>query len=159
KNWVKWAVDTAGKLAQAALDLLKGVLTAAGTLLVEMVKALLYLIKKALFELYKAIRFYLVRTAYAIPFTDELTDTIAGSVSALSLGTVPRSWQVFFPFEEVPDPERTRLFSSYAPWMSPDSMAQVQALGPNMLELPTTWPGPYQLGDSPDALLDRPLGA
>ena len=160
KRWVEWAVDTAGKLAEAALDLLKGALAAAGALLVDIIKALLYLIKKGLFELYKAIRFYLVRTAYAIPFTDELTDTIAGSVSAQSLWTVPwRRGAGLFPFEEVPDPERTKILSSYAPWVSPEFLPQLQALAPNMTELPVTWPGPYRMMDRPDALLDRPLGA
>jgi hypothetical protein len=159
KRWVEWACDTAAALAQAALDLLKGVISAAGALVVDLVKALLYLIKKGLFELYKAIRFYLVRASYAMPFTDELDSTIAGWVSAKSLWTVPRRPSGMFPFEEVPDPERTQVFSSYAPWISPELLSQLQAFSPNMMELPVSWPGPYQTMDNPDALLDRPLGA
>ena len=119
---------------------------------------MLYIIKKALFELYKAFRFFLVRTAYAIPFTDELTDTIAGSVSAISLWTVPRRWAAPFPIEEVPSPERTQFFTSYAPWVPPFSMPEVQALGANFIELPATWPGPYAAGATPDGFTDRPLG-
>jgi hypothetical protein len=158
KRWVEWACDTASKLAEAALDLLKGVLDTAGALLIDMVKALLYLVKKGLFELYKAIRFFLVRTAYAIPFTDELNDTIAGQVSATSLWTVPSRPTGAYPFEEVPDPERTTFASSYAPWVSPEMMPQVQALSPNLLEMPPTWPGPYKTGAKPDDLIDAPHG-
>jgi hypothetical protein len=157
KDWVTWACDSAAKLAQAALDALKGLLNVAGTVIVDMVKAVTYLIKKALYELYKAIRFFLVRTAYAMPFTDELDDTIAGSVSARSLWTAPRRPFGSFPFEEVPDPERTKILSPYAPWATPEMLPQVQALA-QPLEMPATWPGPYKTMATPDALLDPPAG-
>jgi Zinc dependent phospholipase C len=158
KHWVEWACDTATKLVDAAFDLLKGILNAAGTLIVDLVKAALYLIKKGLYELYKAFRFFLVRTAYAMPFTSELNDTIAGSVMAASLWNTPRTRQAAYPIEEVPHPERDKFLSSYAPWMFPTAMPEVQALGANVAELPLTWPGPYAVAASAEAFTDRPPG-
>ncbi len=158
KRWVEWACDTATKLVEAGFDLLKGVQNTAGTLMVDLIKALLFFIKKGLFELYKAIRFFLVRSAYAMPFTDELYADIVQSVQAMSLWTVPRGARRDFPIEEVPDPERTKFLSSYAPWMSPEMMSQVQALGANQFELPKTWAGPYPSAEAPDAFIDAPLG-
>jgi hypothetical protein len=162
-DWVDWAFDTALKLIKAGFDLLRGVLNIGGTLLVDLVNAALYLIKKGLFDIYMALRFFLVRTAYAIPFTQELDDLIVGpaaggAVSATSLWTVPRTAPPGYPVEEVPDPERTKILGFYAPWMTPLSMPEVQALDPNFWEMPKTWAGPYAAGSTPDALMNRPFG-
>ena len=96
-------------------DFLAGVVTAAGVAVADTIKYALYLLNKALFALYRAIRDVLVLQAYSIPYTEEIT----GSIGALDVTTLWRSLgnaapAIVYPHEELLA-ERTKFLSSYSP--------------------------------------------
>jgi hypothetical protein len=157
KQFVDWAVRTAIAIGEAAFEFIKKAIAVGGVLLLDSIRAGLYLVKKALFDIYKYFRFFLVRAAYTLPFTDELTEEIAGGINAMSLWNTPLEPPLFsFPKEEISVLERTRYPSHYVPWVPPELLADMPK---NVLvEQPQTWMGPYPGGASADAFIDPPVG-
>jgi hypothetical protein len=159
KRFLDWAVKTAILTAEVAFDLIKGAIKVAGTLLLDMIRAGLYLVKKALFDIYKYFRFFLVRAAYTIPFTNELTDEVGGGIFATSLWTTPRESTLYsYPKEELADIERRRFPSHYVPWVPPELLADMRAPHHVLIEQPQTWVGPYGAGMPADAFIEPPVG-
>ncbi|WP_156928310.1 zinc dependent phospholipase C family protein [Bradyrhizobium sp. th.b2] len=159
KAFLDWAAKTAAAIGKAAFDFIKNAIAAGGVLLVDMIKAGLYLIKKALFDLYKYLRFFLVRTGYAIPFTDELTEDLGGGIPATTLWrTAPEPNIYAFPKEELPDLERKMVSSHYVPWVPPEMLSEMQSPNSVVMEQPQTWMGPYASSATPDAFIDPPVG-
>jgi hypothetical protein len=157
-DWVKWVADTAVKIGKAAFQFMKDALAVGGTLLVDSVKIGLYFVKKALFDIYKAFRHYLVRTAYAIPFTDELDDDLGGGIRGISLWTTPEE-RMDFPLEELAELERLKFPSSYPPWVHPSLLNEMRPPNRRLFEDPGTWVAPYPARANPDTFVDLSLGA
>jgi len=152
-------VDLAIALGKAAIQFVRDAIAVGGALLVDSIRAGLYLLKKALFDIYKHFRFVLVQSAYAVPYTDELTGEIAGGIRSESLWHVPNIDGIMaFPIEELPTLERKRFRSSYAPWVPPDLLPEMSEPNHVLHEKPMTWVGPYAAFSPPDAFIDRPLG-
>lgn len=159
KDYTKWAIDAAIALGKAAFDFIRDAIAVGGALLLDCIRAGLYLIRKALFDLYKHFRFVLVRFGYAVPFTDEIYDEVAGGVQGSSLWTTPNSDGLApFPVEELPTLERKKVSSSYAPWVFPTYLTEMREPHRALYERPLTWVGPYGGHEPPDAFIDRPLG-
>jgi hypothetical protein len=159
QEWVKWQAETAMKIAETMLDFVNNAIHAAGTFVLDSIKLGLYFIKKALFDIYKAFRHYLVRAAYAIPFSDELSADLVGGISALSAWTVPERAVDGFPVEEIPEIERQYFPSKYPvypPWVPPNLLPEMKKK--LVFEEPRTWAGPYRAGARPEAFIETPLG-
>lgn len=156
-TYMEWAVGAAVALAKAAIQFVKDAVAVAGTLLVDMIKAGLYLVKKALFDLYKHLRFVLVRQAYTTPFTEELDQELTGGLGGDTLWRTPRETiQQQFPKEELPDTERKTTASQYAPWIPPERLREMGSSP--VFEEPRTWVSPYGNYEPPDCFIDSPLG-
>lgn len=171
KEYTEWAIKAAIALGEAAFQFIKDAIAIGGVLLLDSIRAALYLINKALFDIYKHFRFVLVRFGYAIPFTDELTNEIAGGVRGESLWQIPnRDGLDPFPIEEIADLEERKLGSTYVPWVFPTYLDQMREPNRALYERPLTWVGPYGDGlttlpidqndcpRGPDAFIERPLG-
>ena len=153
-----WAAETAIALGKAAIQFIKDAIAAAGVLLIESIRIGLYLIKKALFDLYKHFRYFLVRAAYAIPFTDELTEELGGGIPATTLWKIPGEPILYtYPKEELPSLERAREHSRYMPWVPPERLAEMR--GNLLLEQPLSWVSPYRGNSTPDVFIDTPVGS
>ena len=160
KDFTKWAINAAIALGKAAFDFIRDAIAVGGVLLLDSIRAGLYIIRKALFDLYKHFRFVLVRFGYAVPFTDEISDEVAGGVQGSSLWRTPNSDGLApFPAEELPSLEREKLSSSYAPWVFPTHLPEMQEPHRALYERPLTWVGPYGANEPPDTFIDRPLGS
>jgi hypothetical protein len=155
--WVKWVAETAVKIGKAAFDFIRDVLNVGGTLLVDAVRAGLYFVKKALFDIYKSFRHYLLRTAYVVPFTDELMDDLGGGIGGTSVWTTPEE-RMNFPLEELAELERKQFKSSYPPWVHPSLLGEMIPPNARFFEDPATWVAPYPPRANPDAFIDVPLG-
>lgn len=157
-DFLDWAVETAIAIGNAAIQFIRDAIAVAGTLLLDMIRAGLYLIKKALFDIYKNLRFFLVRMAYNIPFTDELTEELGGGLAATSLWmTPPEPDHYAYPKEELAKLEEAEKSSHYIPWVPPELLDEMPKPNP-LLEMPRTWVGPYGSRASPDAFIDPPVG-
>jgi hypothetical protein len=155
QNWAKWVATVAKKIGQAAFDFIRDAINVGGVLLVDSIKAGLYFVKKALFDIYRAFRFILVRAAYAIPFTDELLENLGGGFSGESLWTTPVEPLTFtYPLEELAELERPRDHSRYPPWVFPLGLMQPHAV----FEEPREWVSPYGTRQPPEAFIDAPIG-
>jgi len=158
KNWVKWVAGVAEQVGKAAFQFIKDAIADAGVLLVDSIKAGLYFVKKALFDIYSAFRHFLVRAAYAIPFTDQLYDNLGGNIPASSVWITPGDLPTFtFPMEELPRPERKRVQSNYPPWVPPALLSEMPPR--KLFEEPRTWVAPYAGNQTPEAFIDTPLGS
>jgi hypothetical protein len=142
KAWVKRVADFAEQIGKAAFQFIKDAIAVAGVLLVDSIRVALYYVKKALFDIYSAFRYYLVRAAYAIPFTDQLYDNLGGNIPGTSVWITHGELSIFtFPLEELPRLERKRIKSNYPPWVPPAALPEMH---PRMLyEEPRTWVAPY----------------
>jgi hypothetical protein len=160
RQFLDWAVKTAEAIGNAAFQFIKDAIKVAGILLLDMLRAGLYLIKKALFSIYKYFRFFLVRAAYSIPFTDELTEDLGGGLDARSLWMTPAESILYaYPKEELAETERQRFPSHYVPWVPPELLDGMRPPNHILIEQPQTWLGPYASRAPADAFIDPPLGA
>lgn len=157
KDYVGWAIDSAIAVAAAAFQLIRDTIAVGGALLVDTVKACLYLVNKSLFDIYKQVRFLLVREGYTMPFTEELDQEVGGGVSAQRLWRTPIETNLQeFPKEELPDTEQKTTGSSYIPWLPPELLVEMGS--PPHCEEPRTWVSPYGNDEPPDTFIDAPLG-
>jgi hypothetical protein len=157
--FLDWAVETAIAIGNAAIQFIRDAIAAAGALFLDMIRAGLYLIKKALFDIYKNLRFFLVRMAYNIPFTDELTEDLGGGLEATSLWMTPSEPNLYaYPKEELAKSEEEEKNSNYVPWVPPELLAGMRKPNHVLLEMPQTWVGPYGWRTPADAFIDSPLG-
>lgn len=156
-DWARRAVEFAEKLGKAAIHFIRNNIHVAGVAVRDIVRAGLYLFRKALFDIYMSFRHVLVRAGYAIPFTSELFSDLGGGVSAIRLWTTPSSKdELPFPFEELPGLQREELRSHYVPWVYPN---QLGAMGPtNLIERQPTRGDIYPFSADPSAFIEGPLG-
>jgi hypothetical protein len=160
KAFLDWAVKTAIAIGEAAFQFIKDAIAVAGVLLVDLIRAGLYLIKKALFDIYKYFRFFLVRAAYSIPFTDELTEELGGGINAVTLWNTAENRPLYsYPKEEIAALEETRYPSHYVPWVPPELLAEMRPPNRILVEQPQTWMGPYGGNAPADAFIEPPVGA
>jgi hypothetical protein len=158
-QFLEWVVETSIAIGNAAIQFIRDAIAVAGVLLLDMIRAGLYLIKKALFDIYKNFRFFLVRMAYNIPFTDELTEGLGGGLSATSLWMTPGETTLYsYPKEELAKLEEDETTSKYVPWAPPELLAGMRPPNHVLLEMPQTWVGPYGQRAAPDAFIEPPLG-
>jgi Zinc dependent phospholipase C len=155
--FLDWAVGCAEAYFKAAIDFIRDAIAVGGVLLLDSLRAGLYLLKKALFDTYRYFRAFLVRSAYAIPFTDELCEDFGGGVTAYSLWTIPKvDGPTKVPKEEQPELERPKWNNHYTPWIPPERLSEMA--GGVLYELPLQWASPYSGGDRPDAFIEgRPV--
>jgi hypothetical protein len=157
----EWAAQVAAAVAEAVLDFLAGVVTAAATVVSDGIKYVLYLLNKALFALYRAIRDVLVIHAYSVPYTDDLE----GFVYGIDLSTLWRSLgnaaPVVYPHEELVA-ERTFFPSTYNPALpltTPTELPAVPIAAPyTALSLMSTHAAANLTPTLPDDFIDAPLG-
>jgi hypothetical protein len=155
-DWVKWAAETAVKVGRAAFDFVKNAIAVGGTILVDSVKIGLYFVKKALFDIYKAFRHFLVRAGYAMPFTDELVHDLGWGINGKSVWITQEGFG--FPLEELPELERERLHSHYPPWVHPAFLPEMSPPNSVLHEDPETWVSPYPGQMKPDVFISSALG-
>lgn len=159
KDFLDWAVNTAIEIGNAAIRLIRDAIAVPGILLLDTIRAGLYLIKKALFDIYKNLRFLLVRMAYNIPFTDELMEDLGGGLEATSLWMTPSEPNLHsYPKEELVKLEEAKTSSRYAPWVPPELLDGMRKPNHVLLEMPQTWVGPYGWKAPADAFIDPPIG-
>ena len=124
-----WAGSVAAAVFAAANDFLMGVVNITNTVLSEPIRYALWLVNKALFGLYRAVRDQLVLEAYALPYTDEVNGMIGG----LDLQTLWRSMgntapaPVVYPHEELVR-MRTVFGAIYHPALPLTAPAELPAL-------------------------------
>lgn len=155
-DWAKRTVEFAEKLGKAAIHFIRNQLSVVGVLVLDVVKAGLYVFKKALFDIYMGFRHVLVRAGYAIPFTHELWSDLGGGVPATQLWTTP-SDNMGFPYEEIPSLQRAPFLNRYVPWVYPGMLDEMRPT--HLLEEDHT-PGdiyPYRADAS--AFMEPPLGS
>ena len=83
-NAAIWAGEVAAVVFKAVTDFLNGVAKITATLMTDSVRYALYLLNKALFGIYRAIRDVLVLQAYTTPYTEEISGMF-GPLDAESL--------------------------------------------------------------------------
>lgn len=154
-EWAKRAVEFAEKLGKAAIHFIRNALKTVGVAVVDIVKAGLYVFKKALFDMYMGFRHVLVRAGYAVPFINELWSDLGGGVPATQLWTTP-SDDMGFPFEELPSVQRTVLGSRYVPWVYPGRLEEMPA-NP-YIEKTHTFGDVYPYGSAPDSFIETAVG-
>ncbi|WSG73663.1 hypothetical protein U8P80_19965 [Rhizobium beringeri] len=139
--YIDWQVRAAIAIGKAAFNLVKNIIAVGGVLLVDFVKAGLYLVKKALFDIYKNFRDFLVRAGYSMPFTDELTSDLGAGISAATLWHTPAGKSDddrsgLHPKEELPELERPRQRNRYVPWVPPEFLEENRGPDGVLLEYP-----------------------
>jgi hypothetical protein len=154
-DWARRAVEFAEKLGKAAVHFIRNNVRLAGVVVLDIVKAGLYLFRKALFDMYVGFRHVLVRAGYAVPFTNELWSDLGGGVPATQLWTTPTD-NMNFPFEELPDLQRREFLSHYAPWVYPH-MLEEMGLKP-LVEREETRGDIYPFRADPSGFIETPLG-
>lgn len=157
-NAATWAAAVVDAVIAAGNDLLQGLANIGTAVAADTIKYVLWLVNKALYGLYRALRDTLVMRAYSIPYTDEIT----GMIGPLDVQTLWRSLGnaapvIIYPHEEMLS-MRTKVGSNYNP-------AFASATPPE--RPPLTMAAPYTatpdgagglIPTLPDDFIEAPLG-
>jgi hypothetical protein len=157
QDTLDWINDVFEAALTTIADFVMETLSLALTAAVDATKYALYLLNKALYSLYRTLRFALVQVGYATPYTEELAVAINSTFNTQEL------WRSkgdptpgLYPSEEL-DQQRSYVFSLYHPFVPPRVMT-------GKVEQPyAQLAAPYQpssLGGLtlPNDFIDGPLG-
>lgn len=137
-------------VAKAAVDLIKNFCETVGKVGRDVVKMAFYLVHKALWSIYQALRETLVYAAYAQPNMEQVQALTSLWKSPGNMA--PRFYPVEEYFHDGQLPQ-TEIVSDYSPLVVPETQP-----GAVVEQPPVLWAAPYVADSKPDAFLDAPVG-
>lgn len=176
KDAARWAVAAAEAVAETVFDFVADVIRTYGDIVTDSIKYALYLLNKALYAAYRALRDVLMLAAYASPLQDDLARDVGAGFNTRSLWCSPGNLPPkLYPLEEltivdggppfVPQREYFHRplagYPAYAPFIAPIALGSLyKSFLPSgallvRVEQPAAGAAaPYPANSTPDAFID-----
>jgi len=160
----EWAVQVAAAVTKAAFDFIAATVAAGAVVVSDSIKYALWLVAKALYAVYRALRDVLTVRAYATPFGDQLAINLGGLPTTMlwqSLGDPVKPSPTaasIYPHEEIVE-EGKVVASAYVPTDVPNTQPELPGIdfvapySPQRIRMPRA--GSITVPSLPDAFIDQ----